>query len=76
MGEPDEGNSRYRYRAAAGRLFSGVGALASEMGEFKCRLLSVIQIAAGPFIYHMRAQDFVFSLEDRTEMVESAIHNL
>jgi hypothetical protein len=32
-----------------------MGALASEMGEFECRLLSAIQIAAEPYIYHMRA---------------------
>ena len=34
MAEPDEGNSRYWYRAA-GRAFPGMGALATEMGEFE-----------------------------------------
>ena len=34
MAEPDEGNSRYWYRAAD-RPFSGMGALPSEMGEFE-----------------------------------------
>ena len=34
MAEPAEGNSRYWYRAA-GRPFPGMGALASEMGEFE-----------------------------------------
>lgn len=34
MAEPDEGNSRYWYRAAGGP-FPGTGALASEAGEFE-----------------------------------------
>ena len=34
MAEPDEGNSRYWYRAA-GRPFPSMGALASEMAEFE-----------------------------------------
>ena len=33
MAEPAEGNARHWYRAA-GRPFPGLGALASEMGEF------------------------------------------